>query len=67
MGTKDDIVLAALDTEEGRIKLADSLRDVIRKRIAERAAEPLCHRVYHPFLCRGPFKSACPVCGFRPS
>lgn len=55
---KDAMVLAAIHTEEGKQRLGEALHVEIRKARAKRAQEPLCHRVYHPFLGRAGFMSS---------
>ena len=60
-----------MDEEEKR-KLGASmamelrrLRNKAREEHLARMEQPLCYRVYHPFLGNGVFMDTCPDCGWK--
>jgi hypothetical protein len=58
--------------DEARRKLGETMgmqlmqrRNEARAEHLKRMGQPLCHRIYHPFLGASVFKSTCPECGWE--
>lgn len=64
--TPEERLEALLEDHDAKKRLGAAFSNAIRAARMERATQPLCHRIYHPFLGNGVFKDTCPECGFNP-